>query len=345
MRWVAANALPELQLPSVVNKVQQWLDWLQSDHAQRQAWYRIDGIQDIIDTVQTRFGVQPVQVRSWERSTVWRIPTQDGNRYLKIVPPMFGFEPTLTTWLHQHFPENSTPTLDWFGRNQMLMADYGGRPLTPDLGLPAFEHALATYAKMQVELCQHVGVLKAMDVPYRPVQWIADCVESFLLEDANLMRGKFPLTEVQVQTIRDALPRIQTACHTLSNSAIPDTLEHGDLWFGQIMMRDGTSIFTDWSDSAMTCPLFSLPFFVAEKDDLPNTADALSRITGAYLNEWCVFASRETIDSLIPHVNILSPLYTALRYHYDILPQMEIQWEMENMVSYNLRLLLKALAQ
>jgi hypothetical protein len=141
--------------------------------------------------------------------------------------------------------------------------------------------------------------------------------------------------------IRDALPQLQRACDVLSHSPIPDSLEHGDLWFGQIMMREGQPIFTDWSDSAITCPLFSLPFFVAEKDDMPDVPDVVSRISDAYLNAWCNFASRETINSLMPHVNLLSPLYTAMRYHYDILPQMEIQWEMENMVSYNLRLLLR----
>jgi hypothetical protein len=73
--------------------------------------------------------------------------------------------------------------------------------------------------------------------------------------------------------------------------------------------------------------------------------DAGKQITDAYLEVWQGVCNRETLDALMPHIALLSPLYSALRYHYDILPQMEIQWEMENMVNYNLTLLLKALAR
>ena len=40
-------------------------------------------------------------------------------------------------------------------------------------------------------------------------------------------------------------------------------------------------------------------------------------------------------------VRLLSPVYTALQYAFDIFPRMEMRWEMENMLAYNLRLLLR----
>jgi hypothetical protein len=344
MRWIAVNKLPRLNLPDVINNMPRWIEWLQSDQPQRQAWYRLDGVQQIIATAQAHFGVQPQQLRSWERSAVWRIATQEGDVYLKAVPPMFSFEPALTNWLYQRFPENSTTILAWSQPNQMLMVDYRAEPLANTMPLETYENAFATYARMQVELCQHQEELRTFGVPYRPVQWIADHLDNFFAGDANLRRGRFPLTAEEVQKLRDGLPKLKQACAALSHSPIPDTLEHGDFWFGQIMIRDAKAIITDWSDSAITCPLFSLPFFLAEPDDIPQQADAAARITDAYLDMWNTFASRETLDNLMLHVALLSPLYTAMRYHYDILPQMEVQWEMENMVSYNLRLLLKALA-
>jgi hypothetical protein len=344
MRWVAIDALPHLHLPDVINNMPRWIEWLQSDQPQRQAWYRLDGVQQIIETAKAHFGVQPQQLRSWERSAVWRIATQQGNVYLKAVPPMFSFEPVLTKWLYQRFPENSTPTLAWSQPNQILMADYRAEPLANSMPVETYENAFATYARMQVELCQHADELRAFGVPYRPVQWIADQLDHFFADDTNLRRGHFPLRAEEVQTLRAGLPRLKQAFAALSHSQIPDSLEHGDFWFGQIMIRDMKAIITDWSDSAITCPLFSLPFFLAEPDDIPQQTDAAARITDAYLSTWKAFASRETLDNLMPYVALLSPLYTAMRYHFDILPQMEIQWEMENMVSYNLRLLLRALA-
>src|SRR5688572_9210361 len=207
-----------------------------------------------------------------------------------------------------------------------------------------YENEISAYALMQVELCQHWAELQALGVPYRPVQWIAGHLDSFFVGDDNLQRGIYPLSAEEVAKLRDSLPQLKQACDALSHSPIPDSLEHGDFWFGQIMIRDDKAIITDWSDSAITCPLFSLPFFLAEPDDIPQQADASARITDTYLDAWATFASRKMLDNLMPHVQVLSPLYTAMRYHYDILPQMEIQWEMQNMVSYNLRLLLRTLA-
>ena len=102
MRWVAIDNLPDLNLPAGIDNVQDWVGWLQSKHPQRKSWYRIDGISQTFQTVQEKFDVLPQQVRTWERSAVWRIPTQEGNRYLKNIPPMFSFEVQLTKWLYRN---------------------------------------------------------------------------------------------------------------------------------------------------------------------------------------------------------------------------------------------------
>ena len=51
----------------------------------------------------------------------------------------------------------------------------------------------------------------------------------------------------------------------------------------------------------------------------------------------------ERLQEAFEEADLLSPLYTALRYYNDVLPNMHQRWEMENMLNYNLRLLLKAL--
>ncbi|MEO1290374.1 MAG: hypothetical protein AAFV93_21690 [Chloroflexota bacterium] len=43
---------------------------------------------------------------------------------------------------------------------------------------------------------------------------------------------------------------------------------------------------------------------------------------------------------LYESANLLDDVFNAMRYHYDILPQMGQQWEMHNMVAYDLRLFL-----
>jgi hypothetical protein len=135
---------------------------------------------------------------------------------------------------------------------------------------------------------------------------------------------------------------LKQACAALAGFHIPLSLEHGDLWTGQIIARpDGGFLFTDWSDCAITHPFFSLPFFLAEiENELPGVADAPEQLRDAYLGEWTAYESLPRLLAAYDLACLLSPWYTALRYHRDILPYMETRWEMENMLAYNLRLLL-----
>ncbi|MBK9751442.1 MAG: phosphotransferase [Chloroflexi bacterium] len=121
------------------------------------------------------------------------------------------------------------------------------------------------------------------------------------------------------------------------------TLTHGDFWAGQIVQtEDDRLLFTDWSDAACAHPFFDVAFFLAEiSADLPDVPGAKDRLVQAYLSEWGELGSTEAYAA----AEIIAPLYTALRYHHDILPRMEIAWEMENMLNYNLRLMLKACAE
>jgi hypothetical protein len=65
----------------------------------------------------------------------------------------------------------------------------------------------------------------------------------------------------------------------------------------------------------------------------------------AYLEAWQAYEPMPRLLEAFDEANLLSPLYTALRYYYDVLPNMRQRWEMENMLGYNLRLLLKAIGE
>ncbi len=53
----------------------------------------------------------------------------------------------------------------------------------------------------------------------------------------------------------------------------------------------------------------------------------------------------DILRALQTDVILLYGLHNAMRYHYDILPGIPQQWEMENMVNFSLRLTLQALDQ
>jgi hypothetical protein len=220
---------------------------------------------------------------------------------------------------------------------------YTGKSLREQPDLALWQEALAGYAKLQVDLASRTDELRALGVPERGLDWIADHIDGLLDDEAMLSCSLNPLTAEQIAQVRKLRLRLHAACETLRKFNIPYSLEHGDLWTGQIIVRpEGGYIYTDWSDSAITCPLFSLPYFLAEVDnELPGVTDARDYLRNAYLSAWTAFEPMPRLLEAYDSVKLLSPLYTTLQYAYDILPRMERRWEMENMIGYNLRLLLR----
>lgn len=342
-RWIASDELNlSTELLITNEEAKQWLNWLASDD-NRPQWFKLDWYTKISD-IAISHNATSEQIRSWERSTVWRLASPNGDTYLKAIPPMFAHEVPLSVWLNEKFPYITPKVLASPQNNMLLFADYGNLSLMEKQDLRIWREALQTYAQLQVDILPFLEEITTLAVPIRSLDWIVERIETFLSEEANLIRGTMPLSPDEIASIRKALPQLLEACDHLKNVGIPLTLEHGDLWAGQIIVQSDNYLITDWSDSAITFPLFSLPFFLAElENDLPDIPQATQVLTDAYLQTWSGYTSLEELQQLMPHVQKISPLYSALRYHYDILPQMNQKWEMENMVAYNLRLLLKEL--
>jgi hypothetical protein len=256
---------------------------------------------------------------------------------------MFQHEPALAAWLYTQHPDQFPAVRDFHTGYDLLMAAYTGQSLTETPKLDVWQKALAQYAGLQAEFASRLGELRTLGVPERGLDWIAAHIDPLLDDDGLLRCGTRPLNEDEITHLRDLRPRLHQAFEALHTYNIPLSLEHGDLWTGQIIVRpDGGYVFTDWSDSTITHPLFSLPFFLAEVDnELPGVPDARERLRETYLTPWTTFEPMPRLLEAYAHVNLLSPLFTTLQYAFDILPRMEIRWEMENMLAYNLRLLLR----
>ncbi|MEO1646128.1 MAG: phosphotransferase, partial [Chloroflexota bacterium] len=224
-----------------------------------------------------------------------------------------------------------------------LMTDYGGQALNEIKTLDKWERAISEYSKLQVQLVAHTSTLQKLGIPQRPLSWIESHLNAFLLNLDTYVEG---WNKARKKRLHDSIPFLHRLLAQLSENNIPNTLEHGDFWAGQIIVRRDKTLFTDWSDSTLTHPFFSLPFFLVDiQHELPNVPleTIQQTLTTAYLDAWTDYMPLADLQSAMQSASIISPLFTALRYHVDILPRMENKWEMINMVGYNLGLLLKAL--
>ncbi|MCB9451223.1 MAG: hypothetical protein H6672_07270 [Anaerolineaceae bacterium] len=338
MAWFSANVLPDGLAPALREEIVGWLATL--DDPAQPGWYRLDGYNALVQAVGVVDHLE--QLRSWERSSVWRLVQHGETRYLKIAPTMFAHEAPLTRWLAGRFPQHFPHVLD---DNMLLMADYGeiGLAARPDPALWA--RTMVKMAEIQRDLISETTTLENMGVPVRPLSWIRERA-NFLLTDATYRIGDHTIRSGEAARLRASVPTLLRLLDDIEALDIPLTLEHGDLWSGQIMMHGRNLIFTDWSDATITHPFFSLEFFNAElANDLPDHPDAAEQIASAYLQMWTAYAPLERLQAVYRRaVRAVSPLYSALRYTHDILPHMAQRWEMHNMVPYYLRHVLRALA-
>ncbi|MBK8023252.1 MAG: hypothetical protein IPK19_17945 [Chloroflexi bacterium] len=326
------------------------LAWYAADHPLRVEWYRPQFVDRLTADMRARFGagVWLEQVRSWGRSAIWRLVDDDGVRYLKIVPPMlFAHEPTFSERLARAFPGRVPEVVARQVGRWFVAEDYSGESLfaEPLREVGLWERALRAYARwQQTSRDLAIEAAQAGELPTRDMGWMLAHFRALLADDAALGRGYRPIAAEERARIDQHLPRIETALRELNEDGLL-ALTHGDFWAGQIILTDDNRLlFTDWSDSTLSHPFFDAAFFLSEiAGDLPDAPNAGDRLARAYLEEWEVMGPVEELLPMYRACEIAAPLYTALRYYLDILPQMEIPWEMENMLNYNLRLMLRAL--
>ncbi len=267
-KWTPADRAPEA--------AQTALAWLVTTHPHRVPWYAIDFADTLTRIMRERFGgdARLEQVRSWGRSSIWRLHMNDSTAYLKVVPPMFAHEPQLSARLAQAFPQSvpavvACETGSWF-----VLADYGGESLFGESkrDLALWERALREYAQFQ-QMTRAFAAPMVGDtgLPVRDLNWISLRWRALLADEAALNRGTQPLNAEERQQIADYMPKIETALAALRVQELT-ALTHGDFWAGQIVQTaNGRLLFTDWSDAAVAHPFFDIAFFLSEiAADLPN---------------------------------------------------------------------------
>lgn len=166
--------------------------------------------------------IAPPHVAPW--STVFRIPTDRGDVYLKACGPSQVHEPGLTELPARAWPD-CVPELLAADRERawMLLADggptlratLGGRP-----GYAEWERILPRYAEIQIGLASRSDELLALGVPDLRLSKLADLYASLLLlldADALLIGMPDGLTTEQAERARRLVPTVRERCAELAS--------------------------------------------------------------------------------------------------------------------------------
>jgi len=328
--------------------------WLVEHASERRVpWYRPGWQQVVEEWVEgalTAAGLEPAgpveQLRSWQRCSLYRAPTRDGAAYFKAVPGPWGHEPALTAYLARRFPRRTPEVIAADAtRGYMLLAGFGGRPLSEVADLDAWVSAYAALGRMQVELVDRIDDLARLGVPFHTPAEILPRIGSMLGDDRRLRVG-LPngLDPRQVERLRAAEPGIAAACERLATGPIPLSLDHGDFWPGNIQWAGAGPLIFDWSDATLTHPFFSLVMAADEVDAaLPHVAGPGRQVIDAYLREWTAYAPLGELRALFADAMLVAPLHQALMYRDRYLPALEFIDELDRMPVVYLRWLARQL--
>ncbi|HYO85394.1 MAG TPA: aminoglycoside phosphotransferase family protein [Dermatophilaceae bacterium] len=196
---------------------------------------------------------EPKQMRTWNLSCIWALPTAQGRVWLKSVPRFFGHEGAMLALLASG--TDAVPA---------LLGHEGGRVLLGDV--PGEDHYFAPtnvlrrmvplLVGLQVAAVGRVEDLLATGAfDWRPPGFdatAADVVE----RTADQLD---PATRAALCGLLDGLPGRHAA---IAACGIPDTLVHGDFHPGNVRGDDDRLVMLDWGDSGVGHPLLDQAAFL-----------------------------------------------------------------------------------
>ena len=212
----------------------------------------------------------PKQMRTWNLSSLWRIPVEGGSVWLKCVPPFFAHEGAVISRLQD-------------GPVPQLLAHQAGRVLMPDIPgedlygaqLPTLLTLVSMLVSLQAEWCGREDELLALGLP----DWRGDPLTVAI--ESVVQRTWPELVSEDRRALTELLERLPRRFASLAECGVPDSLVHGDFAPGNARGREGARtrqrghedsiVLLDWGDCGVGHPLLDMSAFV---DRIPSESVA-----------------------------------------------------------------------
>jgi hypothetical protein len=117
-----------------------------------------------------------------------------------------------------------------------------GVPLEGVPDMTAWAYAARRYGQLQVACAVRGDALQALGCRVRGLASLVPAMTS-LAGDREALRVGEPdgVTEAQLEQLQDSLPTLERRCLELDGIGVPYTLEHGDLWPGNVFVEPRTA--------------------------------------------------------------------------------------------------------
>jgi hypothetical protein len=249
----------------------------QDDHPLRMAWARPGGPAADVAWADSRLaerGLRRIgpaqQVRSWNLSSLWRLPVEGQTAWLKVVPPFFMHEGPML----ERLQGGPVPTLIAHDGPRLLLAEIPGDDLYNAPVLRLLE-MVTLLVSLQRGWLDRTDELLALGLP----DWRASALSSAI---ARLVERVGPeLTIDDRVTLHGFVIGLAERFAQVATCGLPDTLVHGDFHPGNFRGDDTSLVLLDWGDSGVGHPILDEPAFL---DRVP--VDAVDTVRRHWHAEW-----------------------------------------------------------
>src|SRR5436190_5555789 len=193
----------------------------------------------------------PIQVRSWNLSSLWRLPLDRKTAWLKVVPPFFAHEGRVLDRLGGgHFP-----VLLGHDGPRMLLAEIPGEDLY-DATLPQLLEMIAILVGLQRAWATRVDELLEIGAPDWRAPALTETIRSVVDRNAAEIAAH---DRTMLAAFVAGLP---ARFVEIGDCGLPDTLVHGDFHPGNVRGDASNLVLLDWGDCGVGHPLLDETAFL-----------------------------------------------------------------------------------
>jgi hypothetical protein len=194
----------------------------------------------------------PTQVRTWNLSSLWRMPFDGGVAWLKAVPPFFAHEARLLVAM----AGAPVPGVLGHEEGRMLLAEVPGKDLH-GAEPPWLEDMVDLLVGLQQAWMPRANELLALGLP----DWRAQPLIAAVTDVVDRTRSELALAD---RSALDTFVReLPARLDAVADCGLPDSLVHGDFHPGNFRGDGRKLTLLDWGDSGVGNPLLDQPAFLS----------------------------------------------------------------------------------
>ncbi|HSL28834.1 MAG TPA: phosphotransferase, partial [Anaerolineales bacterium] len=180
-------------------------------------------------------------------------------------------------------------------------------PLGGDATLEQQIQLMQDFARLQIDSSRKVDALLAAGCKDRRIEGLSSYIEP-LFRDELVLRS---LTAEEREKLKECTPHLYSLIEELLALPIPAAIIHGDLHTGNVVMRNASLLYFDWTDAAVSHPYFDMLQIYWEDDEAKKAT-----LQEAYLAVWEEHYPKDRVRRAWDLAGTLYALYHAISYQY-----------------------------